>query len=176
MSRIHTANPGTIRNAVKRRILWCYVFLFSNIIFSEICATCKIAFFAISAGGSSSRPSPCFGEASGPAGGTFALPGPAGAIELRGGAPGANQVAATHAHPSRSPRAHTHSCHMHCHSHTHKRKPGVPLPLPRAPVGSREPAAPARGRQGGNRPDCRAPFTAASNAAPAAPWPAPSGV
>ena len=70
--------------------------------------------------------------------------------------------------------AHTHSSHVHCHSHTHKRKPSVPRPLPRAPVGSREPAAPARGRQGGNRPDCRAPFTAASNAAPAAP--APSGV
>ena len=106
---IHTANPGTIRTAVKRRILWCYVFLFSDVLFLEICATCKIAFFAISAGGSSSRPSPRFGEAPGPAGGTFTLLGPAGAMELRGGAPGANQVAATHAHPSRSPHARTHT-------------------------------------------------------------------
>ena len=98
------------------------------------------------AGGSSSRPSPCFGEALGPAEVTFALSGPAGTTELRGGTTGANQVAATHAHPSSSP-------------HTHTLLPyALPLAYPqaqtrRAPVGSRAPAAPTRGRQGGNRPD-----------------------
>ena len=54
---------------------------------------------------------PVLREPLGPAEAPFAPMGLTGAAELRGGAPDANQVAATHAHPSWSPGPH--AAHVH---------------------------------------------------------------
>ena len=87
-------------------IFGCYIV----VILLEICATCKIALVAISAAaGRLLKPAwAVIREPLGAAEAPFALLGLTGAAELRGAAPGANQVAATHAHLSWSPHAHVH--------------------------------------------------------------------
>ena len=121
----------------------------------EICATCKIAFFAISAGGSSTRPGPGFG-------GPWGLPSPPspcrGPLAPRG-CVGARQVPIrqlrpTHTSAGATTRTRTCACTCHGHSHSHTRQAGAPLSLLRTPAGSRPAAAPTCGGRGGNRRDC----------------------
>ena len=100
---------------MKPRIIWCYFFLFLGVLFLEFCTTCEIALFAISACGSSSRPSPCFGR---PRGLSRSRSPCWGSLVPRGRV-GARRAPIRQLRPTRTPaaaRAHRQSCHMHCRS------------------------------------------------------------